>query len=259
MSPDLRLSFREACLPSQRLRDAAGGAFVLASRLPDWFGWMGEAAGMLSAEERHRVARLRRESDRANRIIAYALHRLLLSQLLDCAPGEVPLERDEKGCPRLPRKPYATSLSHGGEYVAIGVSASGPIGVDIEPTDRAGAMPEICRSLLHPDDREASGSADPAALLALWTRKEAVLKAAGIGLERDMNGFAVPDGVSIALPAHPRRSIRARSLRIPGVAIAVACAPEADPVPHELRAQVTPGSSASALHTESTLSVLAGS
>lgn len=232
---------------------------VVASRLPDWFGWLGEAEAMLSAQERQRIARLHRESDRASRIIAYALHRLLLSQLLDCEPVEVPLTRDEKGCPRLPGKPYATSLSHGGEYVAIGVSASGPVGVDIEPADRAGAMPEIRRSLLHPDDREASGSADPPALLALWTRKEAMLKAAGIGLEQDMNGFAAPDGVSIALPAHPGRFIRTRSLRIPGAAIAVACAPEADPVLQELPGPGARGSGASALCMESALSVKAGS
>ncbi|MGH8077978.1 MAG: 4'-phosphopantetheinyl transferase family protein [Lysobacter sp.] len=136
--------------------------------------------------------------------LAYALHRLLLSRALSRDPMDVPLERNELGCPRVRGHDVCTSLSHADGLIALAV-AEGPVGVDVEPAARAAVMTEIARQVYHYS--EATGlfvlgeTERNAALLAMWVRKEAVLKAAGVGLATPMQTFAAPEHASLRLPA----------------------------------------------------------
>ncbi len=160
--------------------------------------------GIMGAAERSRVERKRRREDRENTAFAYACHRVLLSAALGCPPAEVPLMRDGLGCPRLDDGSAHTSLSHADGLVAIAISMAGPVGVDIEPIHRTAAMAEISARVLHVRELAALSTlpADGrnAALLALWVRKEALLKAAGIGLAREMDEFEAPAGEILELP-----------------------------------------------------------
>ena len=83
------------------------------------------------------------------------------------------------------------------------------VGIDLEPASRHAWMPGIAARVCHPDEARALAGLDEcrrnAALLALWVRKEAVLKAAGIGLAVEMECFrSDTDWVRApsALPAH---------------------------------------------------------
>ncbi len=177
-------------------------AVVLQAR--EWGRWLPQAFELLDEAERERVRRRRREGDRDIATLAYACHRLLLARLLDCAPGAVPLRRDALGCPRLAGVPAHTSLSHAEGLVALAVSRAGPVGVDVEPLSRAGAMDEIAARVAHPLELAAVDELSPAprrrALLSLWVGKEALLKAAGIGMAEEMDGFLAPTGVPLPLP-----------------------------------------------------------
>lgn len=181
----------------------------------DWIARLQAAGALLTEQERYKVGRQRDSRDRNAHALAYAFHRLVLADLLGCEPDEVPVYRDAKGCPRVAGLPnLGTSLSHGRELVAIAVSGSGPVGVDIEPLARAAAMPEIAMAVVHPEDgllppsSQAGRSVWASDLLRLWVRKEAVLKAAGIGLECPMDQFAARDGAVIALPGNPSSRVR---------------------------------------------------
>jgi 4'-phosphopantetheinyl transferase len=96
-----------------------------------------------------------------------------------------------------------TSLSHADGLVAIAVSMAGPVGVDIEPVHRAAVMPEVSARVAHPREYAELSMLPPRdrndALLALWVRKEALLKAAGIGLAQEMNAFEAPTGRAVEL------------------------------------------------------------
>lgn len=183
---------------------ARHGTLVAFLATDAWTGWMPEAMALLSVEERERVQRKRRASDRETTALAYACHRLLLSAVLDCAPGDVPLGRDALGCPMLRGETIRTSLSHADGLVALAVSGGGPVGVDIEPAGRVAGMPEIAARVCHPEELDAlAGLPEPdhaRALLSLWVRKEALLKAAGIGMEVEMNAFRAPVGRMLPLP-----------------------------------------------------------
>ncbi|MGY1409884.1 MULTISPECIES: 4'-phosphopantetheinyl transferase family protein [unclassified Luteimonas] len=212
---------------------AEAGVLVAMFDLEDWQPYLSRAAALIDAQEAARVARQRLAPNRDVLVLAYALHRLLLSQVLGCGSGDVPLVRDAKGCPRLRDDRLFTSLSHAGQRVAIAIAGAGPIGIDVEPASRAPDMPELAERVAHPEElRELAYLAPGAlgeALLAMWVRKEALLKAAGIGLEREMDSFVAPWGVALALPGDtfPGRSVELRALHDPGWACAVAVPPGA--------------------------------
>lgn len=144
-------------------------------------------------------------------MLAYALHRLVLGQLLSMDPCDVPLTRDRHGCPRVEDRACQTSLSHAQDAVAIAVSMAGPVGVDIEHASRAASMETIADEVLHPSER-----IDPnhlraqrgQSLLETWVRKEAFLKASGVGLLVPMPAFALHEAEPMRLAAHPEGGVR---------------------------------------------------
>ena len=164
----------------------------------DWESCLPGALALLDPVETTRMRRKRNQGDREVLTLAYALHRLLLGGVLGIDASAVPLWRDANGCPRVGDNLVHTSLSHAGRWIALAVSTTGPVGVDIESRERIGALPEIAGSICHP--REAAdlvgitGGSYGEALLALWVRKEALLKAAGVGLAREMSSFLAPEG-----------------------------------------------------------------
>jgi len=209
------------------------GVLVAMFDLGDWQPYLYDAAGLIDVQETARAERQRLRPNRDVLVLAYALHRLLLSQVLGCAIGDVALGRDAKGCPRLRGDRLFTSLSHAGQRVAIAVAGAGPVGIDVESAGRAAEMPELAGRVAHPDElRELSTLAPRVlgeALLSMWVRKEALLKAAGIGLEREMDSFVAPWDVALPLPGEtfPGRSVELRVLDAPGWAGAVAVPPGA--------------------------------
>ena len=205
--------FERAWPPPGWIERVRSGAAVVLVRQSEWRSWLGDARALLDDEELARVERRRRPGDRDSLVLAYSLHRLLLSTLLGIAPARVPIGRDEKGCPRLPDNRFWTSLSHGDEHLAFSFSGMGPVGVDIECSARAAELPGILERLCAPREAMlASLLDDPARadwLLALWVRKEAFLKAAGIGMERGMETFEAADGAVLRLPWDQQQSRQA--------------------------------------------------
>lgn len=222
----------------RRLDDsAAHGVLALFFASAAWWPWLDEARTLLDGAELDRVARKRRPRDGDELALAYGLHRLVLGRVLARDPRAVPLGRDALGRPCLPDDHPQTSLSHAEGVAAIAVSLHGPVGIDVEPAARAAHIDEVAAAVLHPAERAALGAVPAgdrdAALLALWVRKEALLKAAGIGLAREMDGFRAPEGVPVPLPAVAGPDGADTVLRMvdagPGWLAAVACPPGVAP------------------------------
>lgn len=107
--------------------------------------------------------------------------RQLLCRLLG---ANLDVEHNTLGAPCLPERPdLHISLSHCRTAVAVAVSNSGPVGIDIESRRRISdsLMQHVCT----PSELETiHASDDPTmAFLRLWTRKEAVLKCRGTGIK----------------------------------------------------------------------------
>lgn len=198
-------------------RVASGRVLAVHADIADWRPWLEAAQALLDDAERARVSRLQRAGDRDDRAIAYALHRIVAAQVTGFPARALRLTRDVRGCPRLdastttpgdvtiaaagdaptPLRLY-TSLSHGDGVVAIAF-ATGRVGIDIEASARAAGMAGIAGMLCH-DDELALAADDDDALLALWVRKEALLKATGRGLAIAMTTFHAPPAQPFAWP-----------------------------------------------------------
>jgi 4'-phosphopantetheinyl transferase len=122
------------------------------------------------------------------------------ARYLDLSPRSVRVVRSPTGKPELDGSDLTVGLAHSGEAVLVAIASSGDVGVDVEAlrSDAAGwalvdhALTEGERAPL-----EALAPPDRAeAFLRTWTRKEAILKAAGVGLGLDprrveLDGLAV--------------------------------------------------------------------
>jgi 4'-phosphopantetheinyl transferase len=193
--------------------------------------------GLLDDAERGRIARFRREEDRACRIVARGALRLVLARYLGVPAARLAFTSGPHGKPAL-RAAYGESptefnIAHSGGTVLIAFSAEGAVGVDVERiradidvaglTDRV-FTPAEAQMLDLPDETHRR-----AAFFRAWTRKEAALKALGTGFSLDPREIEVrPDrlpGHCFAVRRALRRSLAVADLDVgPGFAAAVACA-----------------------------------
>lgn len=124
---------------------------------------------------------------------------------------------------------FGCSSSHSGRWVAVAVGR-GPVGVDVEEVRAVRWLPELIE--LHLTERErfdVRGAEDPhQAFLRLWTRKEACLKACGLGLRVPLrcidvlNDIAVVDRQAVGSPELGGPWRLATSARRPEVVASVA-------------------------------------
>ncbi|WP_201313971.1 4'-phosphopantetheinyl transferase superfamily protein [Dyella sp. EPa41] len=164
-----------------------------------------EAMDVLSMPERERSHRFRQPQHRDEYVLAHAMWRLVLAEVLDVSPRDVSLASTSHGQPCLPGTGHATSISHSGGKIAVAVARGGCIGVDIEQSPPRMGMQDLLKVVCTAEEAEALRSLPEAmrddAMLALWTRKEALLKAFGVGLLVAPSSIGADAGVSISPPA----------------------------------------------------------
>ncbi|MFJ3659050.1 4'-phosphopantetheinyl transferase family protein [Streptomyces sp. NPDC090119] len=140
----------------------------------------------------------------------FAAARLVLKYTAAAALGTDPAELDLaytiNGRPHLRGLHQVdVGLSHTGELIAVGVGLGGRIGVDTEPLSRTLALDVMSRRMCTPAERAVLARLDApartAALLRLWTLKEAYTKALGQGMRLAFNEFGFPPDIEGELPA----------------------------------------------------------
>lgn len=184
----------------------AGETCVLLCDSAVWAPHAVSAAALLGSTERARAASFRFEHDRSTYVLAHGLWRVALGACLGLEASRVTFANTPAGQPQLPGTGLATSLSHSGTWVAIAICADRTVGIDIERSPHARIdqlMPKICTPAELVDLQPLPELARQRALLALWTRKEALLKAFGVGLAVEpaslsamMNGPVEPPPLS---------------------------------------------------------------
>lgn len=163
---------------------------------------------VLALEEVRQLERYRSNNERERRIVAWALARRIIGSRLDMEPSSLHIRRwcqicrsDDHGKPRKVGDLHY-SLSHSANRVAVAVTDGGQVGVDIE---RVSEVSGIERYVLHPDEVLPEHSSD---LLRYWVRKEAVLKATGVGLSVSMSSLRVSAPTEVpAVLEYPDRDL----------------------------------------------------
>lgn len=163
---------------------------------------------LLDPLERARRERLCMPADRDRFTVAAALLRAATGATLGIAPASVQIARRCPSCgvahgkPHLPGTGLFVSVSHSHHLVAVAVTRTAPVGIDVEhvaPRDTAG----LSRVVLAPDE-SASDAAD---FYRYWCRKEAVVKATGDGLRVPLVN------VRVSRPDAPPELVRYRGER----------------------------------------------
>ena len=110
----------------------------------------------------------------------------LLASYLGCTAGDLCVERDDHGKPRLAGGGLEFNVSHSGGAVLVGVSREQPLGVDLELSRRSRPVLDLARRYFDPGEAAALTALPEArrqaAFLGLWSCKEAWLKAQGRGI-----------------------------------------------------------------------------
>lgn len=147
----------------------------------------------LDAAERRRASAYHFDRDRSR----YALSRAFLREVLSTYCGVPPEALEFAAGPH--GKPYLVpvenqlrfNLSHSETDCLLAVASGIEIGVDSEHRREVAGREVLARAVLAPDERELLDRIPPARrdafILRCWTRKEAMMKALGLGLSRAPN------------------------------------------------------------------------
>jgi len=142
----------------------------------------------LSAEEQQRAARFRFPEHERRFRVCHAAVRRVLGHYLRQAAETIELVAGPGRKPRLAgESPLRFNLSHSGDLALLAVTTGREVGVDLEALRFDFAVESIAGYFTAPEQelvRHADTDTERARVFfRLWTRKEAVLKAAGSGLD----------------------------------------------------------------------------
>lgn len=142
---------------------------------------------VLSAAERQRASRFVRAQDRQRFIAARGHLRVLLGRYLQCQPEQLVFTYNEYGKPALADAAAPRfNLAHSEGLALYAVSQAQPLGIDVE-AECAAVEFEALWTRIASAAEQGLWPALPQplrrrAFFQLWTRKEAVIKALGLGL-----------------------------------------------------------------------------
>jgi 4'-phosphopantetheinyl transferase len=152
---------------------------------------------LLDDRERARAARFRTPDLQRNFLAAHTVLRQLLGWYLAREAAELSFTIDAPGKPHLDDGSVHFNLSHGGAVALIAVGKAEYLGIDVERLDRLRDADRLAERVLAAEELTAfhtlPATARSAALLRCWTRKEAVLKALGVGLPGGMERVVIAE------------------------------------------------------------------
>src|SRR5579864_4563920 len=225
----------------QRLRVSAGTIHVWPFALKSSAGGVAQGREYLSREERERADRFVFAADREEYVVAHGVVRSILGRYTGIEPDVLQFSVGSAGKPRLTDVGsgdcgVSFNLSHSGGRALLAVSDGREVGVDIERLREGIDVLAISSRYFFGPERDTIEGAPPARrreqFLRYWVAKEAVLKAAGIGISLALDRFQVdfqPDAMMAGITTHaPNRLAGDWTIRIlavePGWAAAVSAA-----------------------------------
>lgn len=187
-----------------------------------------EALRVIDQDEASRAARFLNITDSQRYILAHGILRMVLASTLGARPEELRFDTTAQGKPELP-PPYAHlkfNLSHSGRYIAIAVARQ-DVGIDIEEIKDGLEHAQIAGRFFTTAEQEyvLSGEGDGIRerFHQIWVRKEAVLKASGIGLSAVSRIDTMADRIVVSMQNEEARQYSLWAVR-PQVGLVLALA-----------------------------------
>lgn len=165
---------------------------------------------VLCEAERERASRFHFAKDRQAHIAAHGALRHILASYLHCPPAGIQFSEGTNGKPSVLGVRF--NLSHSADLALIAVTQEHEVGVDVEHIDPRRADLNVAQRFFSPAENYILMSLtieqQTEAFFNCWTRKEAYLKAIGLGLSVPLDSF----DVSLA-PGEPARLLRGADAR----------------------------------------------
>ena len=158
--------------------------------------WPSQCTPHTTRQEQQEAGRYVHIEDAARHLAGRALARRMLRAVFgqDCAAV---FALSPYGKPFCPGVSADFSISHSGSMVWVALCRCASVGIDVE---RLRPLPDAAEltSQLHPQEQKDLLALPPAelqtAFYRCWTRKEAVIKAVGMGLSMPLKSFSVNTG-----------------------------------------------------------------
>jgi 4'-phosphopantetheinyl transferase len=162
-------------------------------------GAIARLARLLSKDEYQRAERFHRPADRRRFIAGRGILRKIISSYLSLAPDEAQFVYNKYGKPSVltnqDRNALRFNLSHSNGMALYAVTRGRRIGIDIEYMREDFATLEVAERYFSKDEFEALERVPinqrTEAFFNCWSRKEAYIKAIGMGVSYPLDGFTV--------------------------------------------------------------------
>lgn len=155
---------------------------------------------LLSPEEVKRCGRFVFQRDRYCYQVTHGMKRLILANYLDCDPQGLRFEVGKRGKPAITHSQNLLNIqfniSHSHKLILIAVTVEDPVGIDVEYHAKGIAIENLGKIIFSPLENRFFSvlkcqRKKKEAFFRCWTRKEAYLKAKGIGLITDLSSICV--------------------------------------------------------------------
>ncbi|MCB0766345.1 MAG: 4'-phosphopantetheinyl transferase superfamily protein [Flavobacteriales bacterium] len=153
---------------------------------------------LLDDEERARAQRFKFAVDRERFELGHGWMRELLAHYTGVPGKHITFVRGRFGKPSLSRKDLCFNLSDTKDAVALAVCSTMELGLDLETMERRVDHEAVSAHYFTPEEQALIGhSNEPKrTFLEFWTRKEAVLKASGVGIMDDLRSLRVDEALN---------------------------------------------------------------
>lgn len=150
-------------------------------------------AEILAPAEQERAARFAFQVHRTRYINAHVALREILARYTQAPAGELEFQTNDYGKPFLASDPALYfNLAHSHALALLAVTRQGPVGVDIEYLRSDFDALSLAERFFAPRE-VALVREQPARFFEIWTRKEAFIKAIGMGVSFPLQEFDVCD------------------------------------------------------------------
>lgn len=172
----------------------------------------------LVADEVDRAQRFYFEKDRNHWTVAHAFLRIFLGRYLLCDPSELDFATNSYGKPAVVAPSRGNrlhfNLSHSGDLALFAFAYDKEVGVDLERMRSGIEYRDLATRVFSAVERAALDALDPflqeEAFFLCWSRKEAYIKARGMGLSLPLEQFDVS-----LTPGEPARLLGSREVPPP--------------------------------------------
>lgn len=150
---------------------------------------------ILSKNELSHADKFFKEENSIYYVVSKAITRQILSRYLDISPEKIEFSVEKNGKPFVNGGDLQFNVSHSDDYFLMGITKNNLIGVDIERARKKLDYLALAKRFFAPKEYEAmemlSGEKQIGTFYRCWTRKEAFIKATGLGLSFGLNNFEV--------------------------------------------------------------------